>query len=191
MRPRRQLGIVIVVTTLLGGCGAGIGPTRPPASGAAVTATPGAVASQSPVATTALGTATSGATAVPSGSAVPPRPPDARLAVEGGDPVTGELGTYVWHGNGSDSPWLPGAPMRAGPGEPLTLTLADSDAVVAWRARVVPATQTDAAGARILGEGRGTPTFAGPGIGRWTVVVEVTFPGAAGTASYAWQLQVG
>src|SRR5688500_217654 len=50
-------------------------------------------------------------------------PPDAFLAVEGGDPVVGQLGTYVWLDTGSDSPWLPGAPLAVGAGEPLTLGL--------------------------------------------------------------------
>ena len=34
-------------------------------------------------------------------------PPAASIAVEGGDPVTGQLGTFTWGDGGSDSPWLP------------------------------------------------------------------------------------
>ena len=62
-------------------------------------------------------------------------PPDAgraaaaSLAVEGGDPVAGSLGSYTWAGGGSDSPWLPGAPMRVGSGERLRLTLAPKTGV--------------------------------------------------------------
>ena len=39
-------------------------------------------------------------------------PPAATLAVEGGDPVAGQLGSFTWNGGGSDSPWLPGAPTH-------------------------------------------------------------------------------
>ena len=49
-------------------------------------------------------------------------PPAASLAVEGGDPVTGQLGTFTWGDGGSDSPWLPGAPIAVGTGEQLTVT---------------------------------------------------------------------
>jgi hypothetical protein len=79
------------------------------------------------------------AAATPGGSSPPPAPataaapspslagrdapPDAVLAAEGGDPVTGQLGTYVWLQTGSDAPWLPGAPLTVGTGEPLTVGL--------------------------------------------------------------------
>ena len=51
-------------------------------------------------------------------------PPAAALAVEGGDPVTGQLGTFTWGDGGSDSPWLPGAPIAVGTGEQLTVSIA-------------------------------------------------------------------
>jgi hypothetical protein len=51
-------------------------------------------------------------------------PPAATLAVEGGDPVTGQLGTFTWGDGGSDSPWLPGSPIAVGTGEQLTVTIA-------------------------------------------------------------------
>ena len=104
--------------------------------------------------------------------------------------MTGQLGSYVWHDRGSDSPWLPGSPLTVGAGEPLSMTLGDGASVASWRARMVPADQTDPEGATSLGEGTGPPTFPAPGTGRWTVQVEVTFPDQAGTASYAWLLDV-
>jgi hypothetical protein len=178
MRTWRGLAITVGVALVLGGCRAA---AAPPASAPGGTIAP---------LTSSASRSTPAATDAAIATAVPPGPPNARLAVDGGDPVTGQLGTYIWHGNGSDSPWLPGAPMTLGAGEPLTLTLVDGSGVASWRARVVPATQIDPAGARSLGEGRGTPTFAAPGAGRWTVEVEITFLDGAGIASYAWQLQV-
>ncbi len=87
-------------------------------------------------------------------------PPSARLAAEGGDPVTGQLGSYVWHDTGSDSPWLPGNPLTVGAGEPLSMSLDGDAGVASWRARMVPADQSDPAGAASLGEGTGPPTFS-------------------------------
>ena len=52
-------------------------------------------------------------------------PPAASLAVEGGDPVVGQLGSFTWGDGGSDSPWLPGAPIPVGAGERLTVAIAD------------------------------------------------------------------
>lgn len=117
-------------------------------------------------------------------------PPDARLAAEGGDPVTGQLGTYTWSDSGSDSPWLPGAPIDVGAGEPLTVTLGGSAAVASWTAIHVPASADGPAGGVELGSGSGTPTFAAPGPGSWTVDLEVVFADDLGTAHYAWRLDV-
>lgn len=117
-------------------------------------------------------------------------PPAAQLAAEGGDPVTGQLGTYVWGDGGSDSPWLPGASLAVGAGEPLTVTFRSSAAVATWRARSVPSTADGPAGASVLGEGAGSPTFRAPASGSWTVEVHVIFDGGVGDASYFWRLEV-
>ena len=117
-------------------------------------------------------------------------PPAARLAAEGGDPVTGQLGSYVWGDAGSDSPWLPGAPISIGTGEPLTVTFDPAIAVGTWRARVVPAAADGPAGASMLGQGAGDPGFAAPAPGSWTVEVHVAFVGGRGDASYFWRLDV-
>ncbi len=117
-------------------------------------------------------------------------PPTARLSAEGGDPVTGQLGTYVWGGQGSDSPWLPGAAFAAGRGEPLTIGLRPAAAVDSWTARIVPADSSGPAGAMSLGKGSGTPSFAAPKRGMWTLEVHLVFADGAGDASYFWRLDI-
>jgi hypothetical protein len=117
-------------------------------------------------------------------------PPAALLAVEGGDPAVGQLGSFTWADGGSDSPWLPGTPVAAAAGEPMTLTLADGVAVAEWSARRVLAGITDGAGAVGSGGGRAPVTFAAPGRGSWSVQVDVTFAGGLGSADYYWQLIV-
>lgn len=117
-------------------------------------------------------------------------PPDASLAAEGGDPVTAQLGTYTWRESGSDSPWLPGASIAIGVGEPLTVTLVPSIEIASWRARLVPATADGPAGAVVLGQGSGPLVFAAPAPGAWTVEVAVVFADGLGDASYFWRLEV-
>lgn len=125
---------------------------------------------------------------------VDPAPPAATLAAEGGEPVEGQLGTYLWRDGGSDAPWLQGAPIRVGAGEPLAISLTPPISIDAWRVRMVPATADGPAGAVILGEGRGpsagdAPAFDAPDVGRWTIEVAVTFADGLGSASYFWQLE--
>ncbi len=117
-------------------------------------------------------------------------PPDALLAAEGGDPAAGQLGTYVWLESGSDSPWLPGAPLSVGAGEPLAVTLVPDGEIRAWTARYVPAAAGGPEGATALGEGAGTPRFDAPGPGAWTVEVFVEFAPGVGEARYFWRLEV-
>ena len=117
-------------------------------------------------------------------------PPMARLAVEGGDPVEGQLGTYTWAGGGSDAPWLPGAPIVAASGEPMAIAFEPAIGIAGWRARIVPAAADGPAGARLLAEGTGTPRFEAPEPGAWTLEVQVTFAAGMGAASYAWALSV-
>lgn len=117
-------------------------------------------------------------------------PPDALLAAEGGDPVAGQLGTYVWLETGSDSPWLPGAPLAVGAGEPLTVSLVPDGDIRVWSARYVPAAAGGPDGATSLGEGAGSPHFDAPGPGVWTVEVLVEFAPGVGDARYFWHLEV-
>ncbi len=117
-------------------------------------------------------------------------PPAATLAVEGGDPVTGQLGTFTWGDGGSDSPWLPGAPITVGTGEQLTVTIGDRVGVATWSARRVPAGTTDGSGAVGLGTDGPPITFGAPEIGSWSVQVTVDFDGGLGSASYYWLVTV-
>ena len=158
---------------------------------------PGAKAAPPTVAPTAVASVTTSAAAgSPDPAGGPGRtadapaaaPPRADVTVDGGDPVPGQLGSYTWLGIGSDSPWLPGTPIRVGAGEPLTMTFAPAIAPVTWRGRFVPAEQADAAGARSLSDGTASPpSFVAPPAGRWTVQVEVVF--AAGSAAYFWRME--
>jgi hypothetical protein len=123
-------------------------------------------------------------------TAVGTAPPAARLAAEGGDPVTGQLGTYTWRDTGTDSPWLPGAAIAVGPGEPLSVSLEPAVDIDTWRARFVPANADGPEGATALGEGAGSPAFPAPVPGAWTVEVHVVFAGGLGDASYFWRLEI-
>ena len=132
---------VIAGVAILAGFVLGCEPTAGPGGSVAVAATPAGTASATtPVAAATPATSESSPADGPSATG-PGRdaPPDALLAAEGGDPVAGELGTYVWLDSGSDSPWLPGAPHSVGAGEPLTITLVPDGEIRAWTARYVPA----------------------------------------------------
>ena len=82
--------------------------------------------------------------------------PVATLAADGGDAVTGQLGSYTWRGGGSDSPWLPGTPIAVGAGEPLTVRIDGDVPVEAWAARRAPGGATSDIGAIPVGTGDGT-----------------------------------
>ena len=177
----RWWGTFVGVATLLGAvlaCG-----LAAPSDSPAAAATPAGVVSPA---------STAPAVAIGPSPTVAGRdaPPDAFLAAEGGDPVAGQLGTFVWFETGSDSPWLPGFPLTVGAGEPLTVRLVPDDGVLAWTARFVPAAVTGPDGAMSLGEGSGSARFAAPGPGTWTVEVFTEFGAGAGNAHYFWRLEV-
>jgi hypothetical protein len=116
-------------------------------------------------------------------------PPVATLAAEGGDAVAGSLGSFTWGDGGSDSPWLPGARVSAGAGEPLTVMLPGHVPVDGWLAKRVAAGTLDGAVAVSLGKGSGAPiTFKAPPRGSWSVRVEVMFGDGLGSATYYWAL---
>jgi hypothetical protein len=117
-------------------------------------------------------------------------PPDAVLAAEGGDPITGQLGTYVWFGTGSDAPWLSGAPLTVGGGEPLHLQVVPEGQIAAWEVRDLPAGAGGPGEARTIAKGTGAPAFEAPEPGIWTVEVTLEFAGGAGRAAYFWRLTV-
>lgn len=121
-----------------------------------------------------------------------PEPPAASVAVEGGDPVVGELGSFSWQNSGSDSPWLPGNRIRVAAGERLTVTLAEPLAVANWTASRVPSDDRDGPAPIGLGEGSGGPvSFAVPAHGTWSVLVTIWFADNLGSAAYYWLVEVG
>jgi hypothetical protein len=142
-----------------------------------------------PIATTPVPVATPNTTASANEQSAA-GPPIAALAAEGGDPTDGQLGTYTWGDGGSDAPWLPGARMAVGSGEPLTVSFRPVATIDEWSARAVPSTADGPAGATALGQGSAAPRFVAPDAGTWTVEVHVVFGNAAGTASYFWKLAV-
>ena len=187
----RSVRLALVVAAAAG-CTvpAGVPPTPPPSPAATIARATPAV-SPAPIGSPAAPSPTLDASLpnVPSDEPVA-GPPAASLTAEGGDPVVGQLGTYVWADGGSDSPWLPGAPMAVGAGEPLRLRLEPDVGMAGWLARVVPDDAGGAANARPLGEGEGSPSFTAPEPGAWTLEVRVTFADGLGTASYFWALAV-
>jgi hypothetical protein len=163
-------GVVLVFA--LGACS--------PSPGEAALTTPPAAAT--PTASTP--------TEAPTRTAPAGEPPIAWLSVEGGDPVAGQLGTFIWGDGGSDSPWLPGAPIAVGAREPATVTLDPLVPISSWRARYVPSTADGPDGALTIGNGIGPPAFLAPPAGTWTVEVHVVFADGLGDASYSWQLTI-
>jgi hypothetical protein len=184
----RRVASTAFLAAMLAGCGGSGGASGEPELSGSPTATVETSASapvSAPVSAGPLATD-------PPSVGVPGRdvPPDARLAAEGGDPVLGQLGSYVWLETGSDAPWLPGAPVAVGAGEPLTVHFEPDGEITAWRARYAPADQSDPQGAQALGEGAGAPAFPAPAIGSWTVEVAIDFGPGVGSASYFWRLDV-
>lgn len=171
---------VVVIACSTGGATVSptTGPTVAPTAFGGPTPAPSLPASADPSATAA-------ATIQPSA-----QPPNASLAVDGGDAVTGQLGSYTWNGGGSDSPWLPGAPIAVGAGERLVLTLGEGVIASDWTARRVVAGTIDGSGAVGLGDGQGPVAFPAPPPGEWSVQVTVRFAGDLGSAAYYWQVTV-
>jgi hypothetical protein len=171
--------LAILPVALLASACATVGPSGSVAPRVSIATTPAAPPASAPV-------ATSSAAASPLGA----EPPAATLAVEGGDPVTGQLGTFTWGDGGSDSPWLPGSPISVGTGERLTVTIGDGVGVATWSAKRVAAGTTDGSGASGLGTGGPPIAFDAPGAGSWSVQVTTDFDDGLGSASYYWLVTV-
>jgi hypothetical protein len=182
---RSRWPAAIALSLAVAGCAAAGPPTADPSS-PEPTARPiptSASAPPSPSATAAIPEVTPSAT-------VAAGPPVATLTVEGGDPVEGQLGTFLWLDGGTDAPWLPGAPIIAAAGEPMDVLLDPVVGIGGWQARIVPAGATGPDGATGLGEGSGTPRIMAPAVGTWTLEIAVQFADGLGSASYFWQLRV-
>lgn len=166
---------------LFGGCGR-VGAS--PSHSADASASPSAVISVEPSASVQP-------SATPAGEPSPAEPPAASIAVDGGDPVDGQLGSYTWLGAGSDAPWLDGSPIHVGAGERLTITLDDPIGVANWTASRVAPGDRDGIGAIGMGDGAGEPvTFDTPPRGSWSVNVTVWFSDDRGSAAYYWLVDI-
>jgi len=116
----------------------------------------------------------------------PEAPPEARLT-SGGVTVAGAVGTFTWDGIVSDSPWLPGSDVRAGPGETLRIDLAGATPL-RWSALIAPG-GSGGVGMSDAGSGAAGPTLKSPTIrGTWELAVKVVF--ASGEVRYHWRLTV-
>ena len=125
-------------------------------------------------------------------------PPLALLSVDGGEPMTGALGTYVYEGSGSDAPWLPAAslePVQVPAGATLELTLESASAFVSWSAQVAAAEDVRGESRTGLGQSEGSErmksaAFASPEAGQWVLAVRVFYPDDRGDAFLFWLLDV-
>ncbi len=198
-RSSRMLGgAILSLSVVVAGCSrAGGSPaaTDPPAS--ASDTQPTATAEASAIATRPV--ASLGPSPAKSPTAEPPtaepamaEPPAATIAVEGGDPVVGQLGTFTWANGGSGAPWLHGSSIHAVSGERFALTLADPVEIAEWSVRRVIPGSRDGIGALALAEGSGWPVlFDAPPSGEWSVQVKVRFASDLGDALYYWMIDVG
>lgn len=200
MRAAQILLALGCASMALGACSVAVGPsgssvasvpspTSQPSAGLA--SAPPSEAIADPTATaTDLVDPTTGVPFSPDPTLTPP--PEGRLAVEGGDPVVGELGTWSWNNAGSDAPWLPGYPIHVGVGERLTFALAERVPIESWTvSRVPPSSVPGNDGAVEMGDGTtGAIAVPAPPVGKWSVSVHVLFGGNLGDASYYWAVTV-
>lgn len=200
---KRRLSAVLSLTAcvalLVGGCSvaAGSPPPTPTSSSGSPEPSPSEKASPSPSdGATPEPTPTTPATASPESPTSPDPtltpPPDGRLSVEGGDPITGELGSWSWLNAGSDAPWLPGNPIHVGAGEQLTFRMAKPVRIATWQVnRVPPSSVPGDDGVVGMAEGTDGPiTFAVPPKGKWSVAVNLSFADNQGGAVYYWAVTV-
>lgn len=194
LRPSRIV-ILSLAVVAAGACGSPAPSADPRGSPSAAPTVTAVVATATAAAATSVASPDPSPSAAPTSAATPADPttggpPAAHLAAEGGDPVTGSLGTYTWGDSGSDAPWLQGAPITVGAGEPLSVVFDPPFPVDTWGARYVPAGSDSGAGAAVLGQGVGIPSFAAPPAGSWTVELRASFGAGHGTASWFWRLEV-
>ena len=200
MRAARMLLAFGCASAVLGACSVAAGPSRSlvvsvpsatsqPSVDGATGSPPETILEPTPAATDVL-IPTSDVPFSPDPTLTPP--PDGRLAVEGGDPVVGELGTWSWNNAGSDAPWLPGYAIHVGVGERLSFAMAKPVPIESWTvSRVPPSSVPGNDGVVELGSGTGSAiTVPAPPVGKWSVAVHVRFDGNLGDATYYWAVSV-
>jgi hypothetical protein len=106
--------------------------------------------------------------------------------------VAGDLGTYIYRGAGSDSPWLPGEPVAVpASGAIAEVFLSEALPIASWTARVAPTGQEPKIGEpREIAAGEGPIAFELP-TGRWTLALAIQFGDGIGEATYFWELGQG
>jgi hypothetical protein len=117
-------------------------------------------------------------------------PPDAALLAGAGDPVRGQLGSYVWRETGSDSPWLPGSPVTIEPGRSLRFGLSFEVPVTDWSARYAPPGEPSPGTPVGLVNGAAPLEVTPPPSGDWTLALTVTFGQGLGSATWYWRVRV-
>lgn len=139
------------------------------------------------------------ATAVPGEGPLIPQPPTALLSVNGRGDSAGQLGSYVFLGTGSDSPWLPARSLRPVParGEArLSVRLSDGRLIGPWTADLAAAQDEQGATlTRLGGEESGRRPLSAvevraPDRGSWVLMVNVVFADGSGSAAYYWRIDV-
>jgi hypothetical protein len=194
-RQRRSaaLSLLVLVSGLAAACTADLR-----ASGVPMTGT--ATAASSFAAPPASSPALNGSSAPPGEPASPSpapradgsgsaetRPPSASIVDIDGSPVAGQVGSFAWAGVVSDSPLLPGTPVRVRRGVVFDVVV-DGLAPTTWTARLFVDPGDPTSGSP-LGAGTGAVRIRAPDdAGEWTLVVRV-FSGA-GDVSYFWRLSV-
>jgi hypothetical protein len=125
----------------------------------------------------------------------PDEVPGAELSVDGGEPIPGELGTYVYGERGSDAPWLPATaldPVAAAPGAALEVKLSGGLGLAGGRAIFAAAADTEGTqprGLEATSDGQRL-RLVGPPAGSWVLSVEVDYPDGLGSGAYFWRLEV-
>ena len=148
----------------------------------------------------ACGPAEPGATATePSGIAPKPpatadiglaEPPAAVLSVGTQAGVVGSLGSYVFGGTGSDSPWLPGEPVTVDAGAAVRIRFDPETAVETWSVRITEAADSTGRNAAPFRAGEGPVRFDAPSNGAWTIALEARFGNRVGDAVYYWRMSI-
>ena len=170
--PGVALGIVALIIGIvaMGGCSAG-GPAAPAVTAGAPEPTGGTTPRPTEV----------------------PGPPVASLHGGIAGSVPGELGTFLWDGLGSDSPWIvPPVAVPVAPGAPLAVTLDPGLAPLRWTARWAPVRKGLVGDPSAVSTGAGTliEVAAPMPPGTWGLQVEITFAEGRRAAWY-WSVSVG
>jgi hypothetical protein len=181
MSRRLGTGALATVAVVVAACGVAAGP---PAAGATQAASKTVASSASPSPSSA---------ALPSDSASPAGPPDARLdGLAAGGIAAGLLASFTWDGTGSDGQWIVGPSAGSAPAAAdLRVIVGGGLAPVNWQARWAPVAGTTVGSPVDGGSGSSgaigvrTPATAGA----WSLAVTASF-GTGRSATWTWRIEV-